>query len=69
MTPRVIEMYLVVLVVDHLSDEGPRLGAPGLGAGQAGRGSVPGSAPWGFVAATQELKRKHIIKQLSSIGF
>lgn len=32
--------HLVVLVVDHLGDEGPRLGAPGLGAGLAGGGPV-----------------------------
>ena len=32
--------YLVVLVVDHLCDEGPGLGAPGLGAGLAGGGPV-----------------------------
>ena len=51
--------------MDHLRDEGPRLGAPGLGAGHAGRGSVSGSAPGGFVAATQQLQWKYLyVKQL-----
>lgn len=57
-------MYLVVLVVDHLRDEGPRLGAPGLGAGHAGRSSVSGSAPGGLVAATQKLQRKHLYQAI-----
>ena len=47
--------HLVVLVVDHLRDEGPGLGAPGLGAGLAGGGPVAGPAPGGLVAATQQL--------------
>ena len=47
--------HLVVLVVDHLRDEGPGLGAPGLGAGLAGGGPVARPAPGGLVAATQQL--------------
>ena len=45
--------HLVILVVDHLRDEGPGLGAPGLGAGLAGGGPVSRSARVLGVAAQQ----------------
>ena len=48
--------HLVVLVVDHLGDEGPGLGSPGLGAGLAGGGPVAGPARVLGVATQQLLE-------------
>ena len=50
------KLYLVILVVYHLGDEGLGLGCPGLGAGLAGGGPVTRPAARRLVAATQKLK-------------
>ena len=50
------KLYLVILVVNHLGDEGLGLGCPGLRAGLAGGGPVTRPAARRLVAATQKLK-------------
>ena len=50
---------LVILVMDHLSDEGLGLVRPGLGAGLAGGGPV--GRPTGVLGvATQQLQHKTV---------
>ena len=51
------KLYLVILVVYHLGDEGLGLGRPGLRTGLAGGGPVTRPAARRLVAAAQKLKR------------